>query len=329
LMRALMGREGTQSPLPPPPDTFYNRILQEFIPEESTLVDTAPLRISLLEVQGISSLGGNIDRDYIDYICLHMAIWGIRYFTFDWLANWDDCFNQIISQFLLKVWRWGLLSNRLGIELKVEAQEMQDSDRKMMAILYSHFHYLRDLYKACLKDPGFLTMTREHNTKAVALKRVNCLIDMGVKEEYVGLFDNKYVASDDEEDFVENLTGVKIKVRFSKVPFWRSVKGTQFMDWIDAKKLADSQICVTGLRNRPKQGAQVTPQARRAPPVIDYKAPVPLGLPIDMYDGNFLQGLIFAKRQALKVDPPIFDGVNNLEDIIPKTDDDVVVYDRA
>ncbi|KAG0140889.1 hypothetical protein CROQUDRAFT_99466 [Cronartium quercuum f. sp. fusiforme G11] len=64
---------------------------------------------------------------------------------------------------------------------------------------------------------------------------------MGVKEEYVGLFDNKYIASNDEEDFVENLTGVKIKVCFSKVPFWRSVKGTQFMDWIDAKKLADSQ----------------------------------------------------------------------------------------
>ncbi|KAG0145417.1 hypothetical protein CROQUDRAFT_93893 [Cronartium quercuum f. sp. fusiforme G11] len=48
-----------------------------------------------------------------------------------------------------------------------------------------------------------------------------------------------------------------------------------------------------------------------------------------MYNGEFLLSLVFAKHQALNVDAPIFDGVNILEDILPKTDDDAVVYDWA
>lgn len=222
-----MNCQTATSPLPPPPDAFYNKTLLSFFPTASTISDSATERLSMNEVQMIEiQIDGKetqMDQDYLEYVWESMSLWGIRSFTFDWASGFDDCYNQIISQFFIKVWIWGLMWKGIGTMVAVEVGGFKYQKHILMAVLRTVFLYLQSIYHKIQKDLGSITTLREKNTKYLGLKRFriffwfmyqkdepilfmcqkliyhqDCLVELGMKKELVAVFKNKYAFSDDE-----------------------------------------------------------------------------------------------------------------------------------
>jgi hypothetical protein len=75
--------------------------------------DSAGIRIQQRDLVPILS-NAKIDQDYINYVHGTMRRWGITRFTMDWDKHYNDQFNQIMCQFFIWVWKWGLAYGRFG-----------------------------------------------------------------------------------------------------------------------------------------------------------------------------------------------------------------------
>ncbi|KNE87922.1 hypothetical protein PSTG_18684, partial [Puccinia striiformis f. sp. tritici PST-78] len=115
LARCLLKREKGTSPVPPPPSALERRRLEGYFNvSPDAPADSAGIRIQQREVVSISS-NSRIDQDYIDYVHGTMRRWGITRFTMAWDDNYDDRYNQIMGQFFLRVWKWGITFGRFGL----------------------------------------------------------------------------------------------------------------------------------------------------------------------------------------------------------------------
>ncbi|KAH9814554.1 hypothetical protein DFH28DRAFT_1082762 [Melampsora americana] len=319
LCRILMGRANPHSPLPPPPDQFYHHSLQQAMPLESDPDAPNAPRLPLVDVRGINNDEGYLDQDYINYIVGAMQTRGILYFTMDWGAHVDDQFNQTMIQFFLKVWKWGLTGVRFTVAATEEATRLNLTDMHLTAIYVKHFKYLRVMYKKLIKDKDVLVTEQEKNSRSVALqrkteKRQKHLMDMGVVPCYVDAFENRYCNSDDEVA----LDSTQRLVNYSKHPFWRSPIASKFIDFVEDHKV-NSVVRIVGAKGRAPKGNAPRPRYRRDPPVIDYDAVAPSGLPEDWYNPAFLAKCTFADLLALKMAPRMFPLRGNFLSIVPDT----------
>ncbi|EGG06131.1 uncharacterized protein MELLADRAFT_106982 [Melampsora larici-populina 98AG31] len=246
----------------------------------------------------------------------------------EWGAQVDDQFNQNMIMLFVKVWKWGLNGFRITVAQKQEADRLKMDDMILSAIFVKHIKYLRNQYKKLLKDPNALVNEQEKNTRSVSLqrkteKRQKHLMAMGVVPCYVDAFENRYANSDDEVDV--NPTFPEISINFSKYPFWRSPIANNFIDFIEGHKV-HSTVRITGAKGRAPRGNKARPRQRRDPPVIDYDAVAPSGLPEDWYNPVFLAKCTFTDLLALKMAPRMFPQHGNFLSILPATND-VTLYD--
>ncbi|KNZ45070.1 hypothetical protein VP01_8518g2 [Puccinia sorghi] len=113
--RCMMKHGVATDPVPDPPSSQErNRIEGYFESCDGPPGDNAGSRISQHEITAIEG-NSKIDTDYVKYIHATIRQWGISCFTMDWDKHWDDRFNQILCQFFIRVWKWGLACNCFGL----------------------------------------------------------------------------------------------------------------------------------------------------------------------------------------------------------------------
>ncbi|KAH9820132.1 hypothetical protein DFH28DRAFT_885850 [Melampsora americana] len=330
LAMVLMGRATPKSPFPPSPNQFYNRSIQQFIASEQDPDAPDAPSIPRHEVHGVNNHAGDLDNDYVDYIVGVMQTHNIIFFTMDWDANIEDQFNQLMIMFFVKVWKWGLNLNRFPLVAKQEAVRFNMDDRVLAAIYVRHYKYLRTQNKKLRTNGNALVEEQARNSISVALRRKTedrqqYLMAMGVVPCYVDAFANRYVNSDDEVE--ANPSAPDSEMAYSKVPSWRSQIATDFIDFVEKRRRA-SLPRIAGLKGKPKRGNKLRPRQRRDPPVIDFDAMAPPGLPEDWYNPAFLAQLTFEDILALKMTPRMFPDFGNFLSIMPSTLD-VTLYSKS
>ncbi|POW12703.1 hypothetical protein PSHT_07998 [Puccinia striiformis] len=320
LARCLMNREKGTSPVPPPPSALERRRLEGYFNvSPDAPADSAGIRIQQREVVSISS-NSRIDQDYIDYVHGTMRRWGITRFTMAWDDNYDDRYNQIMGQFFLRVWKWGITFGRFGLVVQAEASKINMDELILMAIYWRHTKSLRQYYKRGAKGEEVLLSDQVKNTIRQALKRKSIfwqlyLQQQGVHINFIKPFDDTDANSEDEI-IIENNTPIALP----KSPAWRSQRATEFIDWIEAKRRSQ-RVSSSTLRKKTTYGCKATLRPRRRPqePIIDEDALIPVGLPEDWYASDFLASLSFADKKVLKITPPIFHMIGDFQFILPQT----------
>ncbi|KAH9822267.1 hypothetical protein DFH28DRAFT_948170 [Melampsora americana] len=329
LARCLMNRETGTSPVPDPPSILERRKLEGFFDiSPNPPSDTAGLQIQQRELVSITS-NSKIDQDYIDFVHGTMRRWGITRFTMDWERHYNDRFNQIMCQFFLKVWKWGLAFGRFGPLVQNEAAKLEMDELVLMAIYWQHTKSLRRYYKRGKKGEEILTVDQAKNTQRQSLKRKSVvrqlyLQNQGVHLSFIEPFDDKDANSDDEL-VIQNDSPLAL----AKVPAWRSQTATNFIDWIEARQRSQ-RISTTTLWQKKKYGVKATlrPRQRSNPPIIDEKARIPIGLPVeDWYSGDFLSSLSYADKKALEIRPAIFTMIDDFSFILPQMSETFHAHD--
>ncbi|MBW0565653.1 hypothetical protein O181_105368 [Austropuccinia psidii MF-1] len=94
-----------------------------------------------------------------------MHQWGIPRFTMDWDSHWDNRFNQIMTQFFFRVWKWGLFCNRFGLVAESQAKSINMDELILMAVYWRHAKSLKRYYKRGISDQEGLQKDSEANTK--------------------------------------------------------------------------------------------------------------------------------------------------------------------
>ncbi|EGG12839.1 uncharacterized protein MELLADRAFT_58735 [Melampsora larici-populina 98AG31] len=330
LTMALMGQTDAKSPFPPPPDQFYNCSLQRFIGLNPDPEGSEAPALQTTKIRGISNHKHKLDRDYIDYIKGAMATCHIYFFTMDWGAHIDDQFNQIMIQFFVKVWKWGLNSFRFPPAAKKEAERLEMNDKILAAIYVRHYKYLRTQYKKLVLNDNALIEEQARNSLSVALLRKTedhqrYLMAMGTLPCYVDTFENRYVNSDCEVE--PDATFPQYEIEYAKVPFWQSPIATQFIDFIENHRSTTKSV-TPGFKGRPKRGNKARPRRRRNPPVVDYDVKPPPGLPEDWYNPEYLALITYEDILDLEMGPRMFPPSGNFMSIFPSISD-VTLYDKS
>ncbi|PLW19785.1 hypothetical protein PCASD_20812 [Puccinia coronata f. sp. avenae] len=236
LARCLMNRENATEAVPDPPSVLERRKIEGYFGVSPDVPsDNAGIRIQQRELVPISSTA-KIDQDYIDYVHGTMRRWGITRFTMDWDKHYDDRFNQIMCQFFLRVWKWGLASGRFGPLVQNEAANLDMDELTLMAIYWRHTKSLRRYYKRGQKGDEALVADQAKNTQRQSLKRKSALRQIylqqqGVDMHFIDPFDDRDANSEDELVISNG-----IPVSSPKSPAWRSQRATDFIDWVEAKQ---------------------------------------------------------------------------------------------
>lgn len=150
---------------------------------------------------------------------------------------------------------------------------------------------------------------------------------MGVLPCFVDAFENRYANSEDEVE--TDPTFSELEIAWNKIPFWRSGTATQFVDFIEKQQTFNpSRNTTPGLKGRPRRGNKARPRRRRSPPVVDYTAIAPPGLPEDWYNPEYLGRLTFEDVLKLNMRPRMFPASGNFLSIIPSTID-VTLYNQS
>ncbi|KAH9444045.1 hypothetical protein KEM48_011159 [Puccinia striiformis f. sp. tritici PST-130] len=327
LARCLMNRENATALVPDPPSVLKRRKIEGYFGvSPNAPSDSAGIRIQQRDLVAISSTP-KIDQDYIDYIHGTMRRWGITRFTMDWNRHYDDRFNQIMCQFFIRVWKWGLAFGRFGPLVQNEAASLDMDELILMAIYWRHSKSLRRYYKRGQKGDETLASDQAKNTQRQSLKRKSVLRQLylqqqGVHISFIEPFDDKDANSDDEITVVNDTP-----VASPKSPFWRSQRATEFIDWIEAKRRSQ-RISTTTLNKKMTYGVKATlrPRHRPNPPIPDPDALIPTGRPEDWYRPEFLATLTFADRKKLEVRPPIFNSIGDFDYILPQTEENFHKY---
>ncbi|KAI7957552.1 hypothetical protein MJO28_004647 [Puccinia striiformis f. sp. tritici] len=315
LARCLMRRRKATEPVPAPPTIHERDRIEGFFNVCDTPPnDSAGPRIQQREVVPIEG-SPKVDNDYVQYIHATMQRWGISRFTMDWDQNWDNRFNQIMSQFFLRVWKWGLACNRFGLPAQHEASKINMDEHTLMAIYWRHCKSLRRYFKRGKKGGEKLAQDQTKNTARQSLKRKSVarqlyLQQQGVHPNFIEPFDEKSVNSDDEL-VVED----EVVVALAKTPFWRSHKATAFIEWIERRRR--TQKVVIGKTGGFGNQAALRPRRRPTPEIVHENCRIPVGLPQDFYSEAFLQTLSFADKKLLEIGPNLFDMIDDFDFIIP------------
>ncbi|KAH9473357.1 hypothetical protein Pst134EA_000429 [Puccinia striiformis f. sp. tritici] len=147
LARCLMNRENATALVPDPPSVLERRKIEGYFGvSPNTPSDSAGIQIQQRDLVEISSTP-KIDQDYIDYIHGTMRRWGITRFTMDWNRHYNNRFNQIMCQFFIQVWKWGLAFGRFGPLVQNEAASLDMDELILMAIYWRHSKSLCQYYK--------------------------------------------------------------------------------------------------------------------------------------------------------------------------------------
>ncbi|KAG0143268.1 hypothetical protein CROQUDRAFT_96464 [Cronartium quercuum f. sp. fusiforme G11] len=172
-----MGHKSATYPLPPPSDDYHSRSIQQFVvlDNDPLTAGSSHVNIPLTNIHGMKIME-ILDHDYILYIIGAMHTHGILYFTLDWFGNFDNQFNQLMAQFFLKVWKWGLRSNWFTVAAKEEAQRIHFDDVVLTAIFAKYFEYLKSNYKKLCKNTNALVMDQQKIMLSAALLQVCSLL---------------------------------------------------------------------------------------------------------------------------------------------------------
>ncbi|KNZ64473.1 hypothetical protein VP01_1024g4 [Puccinia sorghi] len=296
LARCLMNRQSATDAVPDPPTVHERNWIKGFFDVSDILpTDNAGSRIAqckVVPIQGTSK----IDNDYVQYVHATMRRWGIPRFTMDWEKHWDDRFNQIMCQFFIQVWKWGLTCTRFGLIAQHEASRINMDNHTLMAIYWQHAKSLRRYYKRSKKGENMLNiqLTTVSNQKSTA--RQLYLQEQGIHIRFT-----------------------RFNISLAKTPFWRSAKATEFIEWIEKRRRTQKVPVVPkfkkigGFGNR----AALRPRRQPVPEIIDEKCAIPIGLPQDFYALEFLATLSFAEKKALHASPNLFDMIDHFDSIIP------------
>ncbi|KNZ51999.1 hypothetical protein VP01_3734g5 [Puccinia sorghi] len=175
LARCMMKRGVATDPVPDPPSSQeHNRIKGYFESCDGPPGDNVGSRILQHEITAIKG-NSKINTDYVQYIHATMRRWGISHFTMDWDKHWDNQFNQILCQFYIRVWKWGLACNCIGLIVQKEAAQLNMDDHTLMAIYWQHAKSLKHYYKCGKKGQQTLAEDQEKNTQLQSLKHVSYL----------------------------------------------------------------------------------------------------------------------------------------------------------
>ncbi|KAI9612564.1 hypothetical protein H4Q26_007721 [Puccinia striiformis f. sp. tritici PST-130] len=196
-----------------------------------------------------------------------------------WDDNYDDRYNQIMGQFFLRVWKWGITFGRFGLVVQAEASKINMDELILMAIYWRHTKSLRRYYKRGAKGEEVLLSDQVKNTIRQALKR---------------LCPNPLLG--DPRGPPNSSIGLRAKRRSQRVSSSTLRKKTTYG-------------CKATLR----------PRQRPQEPIIDEDALIPVGLPEDWYASDFLASLSFADKKVLKITPPIFHMIGDFQFILPQT----------
>ncbi|MBW0516945.1 hypothetical protein O181_056660 [Austropuccinia psidii MF-1] len=167
-----MNRKDGKSLITKPPTDEERNIVEGFFnvsPEPP--MDNASIRLQQRQITPVKA-NSKVDSNYIMFIHTTMRRWGIPRFTMDWDNHWDNRFNQTMTQFFLRVWKWGLVCNRFGVVAESEARSINMDVMILMAIYWRHSKSLKRYYKRGLTDGNGLQKDSEANTKRSALFRV-------------------------------------------------------------------------------------------------------------------------------------------------------------
>ncbi|KAI7962702.1 hypothetical protein MJO28_000796 [Puccinia striiformis f. sp. tritici] len=304
LARCLMNRENATALVPDPPSVLERRKIEGYFGvSPNTPSDSAGIQIQQRDLVEISSTP-KIDQDYIDYIHGTMRRWGITRFTMDWNRHYNNRFNQIMCQFFIQVWKWGLAFGPFGPLVQNEAASLDMDELILMAIYWRHSKSLRQYYK------------RGQKAIMCSMQKSLYLQQQGVHISFIEPFDDKDTNSDDEITVVNNTP-----VASPKSPFWRSQRATEFIDWIEAKRRSQL-ISTTTLNKKMTYGVKATlrPRHRLNPPIRNADALIPTGCPEDWYRPEFLATLTFADRKKLEV------SIGDFDYILPQTEENFHKY---
>ncbi|KNZ60796.1 hypothetical protein VP01_149g5, partial [Puccinia sorghi] len=118
-----------------------------------------------------NSRTNKIDEDYVQYVHATMQQWGISCLNMDWEKHWDG-FNQIMSQFFIRVWKWGLSTGCFDLLAQRKASSLDMNDHIFMAIYWCHSKILCCHYKRGQKGEEVLALDQEKNTQRQLLRQV-------------------------------------------------------------------------------------------------------------------------------------------------------------
>ncbi|KNZ64058.1 hypothetical protein VP01_10720g1, partial [Puccinia sorghi] len=148
LARCMMKRGVATDPVPDPPSSQERNCIEGYFEScDGPPGDNAGSRIPQCKITDIEG-NSTIDTDY----------------------HWDDRFNQILCQFFIRVWKWGLACNRFGLIAQKEAAQLNMDDHTLMAIYWQHAKSLKHYYKHGKKGQQTLAEDQEKNTQLQSLK---------------------------------------------------------------------------------------------------------------------------------------------------------------
>lgn len=164
-----MGRINACSELPPPPSNEERNLVETRFSTVSYPSDSAPC---LTPVTLSLAHKGVVPQDFADYLDSTLSRWSMKRFTYDWLGQFDDRYNQVSLQFFLRTFKQALISAAYGVTL---LEAVEDFDLKLTAVYYIHTQTLCGQYKAQLKNPGILTARKDAARVRKAMKDVSFL----------------------------------------------------------------------------------------------------------------------------------------------------------
>ncbi|POV94866.1 hypothetical protein PSHT_15982, partial [Puccinia striiformis] len=296
LARCLMRRRKATEPVPAPPTIHERDRIEGFFNVCDTPPnDSAGPRIQQREV--LITIMCNTSMQPCDDGNLSLYN--------DWDQNWDNRFNQIMSQFFLRVWKWGLACNRFGLPAQHERQKLTWTNTLLWRYT-GHCKSLRRYFKRGKKGGEKLAQDQTKNTARQSLKRKSVarqlyLQQQGVHPNFIEPFDEKSVNSDDEL-VVED----EVVVALAKTPFWRSHKATAFIEWIERRRR--TQKVVIGKTGGFGNQAALRPRRRPTPEISAFlKTSTP----------KHSSKHSACDKKLLEIGPNLFDMIDDFDFIIP------------
>ncbi|MBW0473936.1 hypothetical protein O181_013651 [Austropuccinia psidii MF-1] len=152
-----------------PPTEAERQVVEGFFnisPEPPS--DAASHQLQLKQITPIQH-NSKIDTDYVVFIYPTMRRWGIPRSTMDWDSHWDNFFNQLMTQFFLCVYEWGLVCNIFGLVAESQARSINMDELILIAVYWRYEKSLKRYYKSGISDQEGLPKYSEANTKCLIL----------------------------------------------------------------------------------------------------------------------------------------------------------------
>jgi hypothetical protein len=167
-MKILMNRDDAAATIPHPPSEREKAELLDLFPTDDDFpsANDSP-RISQSDIPLKRS--SRISDNFHYYLVLVFRQWGLRHYTFDWNAPFDERYNQMMLQIFLMTFRQAIAMRVYG----VPRIKLPHDDNQLGAMIYRHFKTLQGDYKKQQECPTYLTDRRQGNTYRKGSKQVS------------------------------------------------------------------------------------------------------------------------------------------------------------